>query len=146
MRERAADALEPPSRDEPGRQERDEEDVADRDLRRKESEADEEREERFPDENLYVLRLTSHALRGQGLVDQHDRYVGNDRIHEVCRPGVEALGDHGLLVAEFLAVLLDEGTARLVVQVHELEWALGLGADENREQLRIDGHRAEVYC
>jgi hypothetical protein len=43
MSQRAANALEPPSRAEPGRQERDEEDVTDRDLRRKEGEEEKER-------------------------------------------------------------------------------------------------------
>ena len=61
MRERAANAREPPAGGDPARGEEDEEAVGDRDLRGKESEGNEEREESSSDEK--PLRLTSHVSR-----------------------------------------------------------------------------------
>src|SRR5262245_29185442 len=86
-------------------------------------------------------RSASRGLRaGKSFVDQHHRDVGHDRIDEIGLLRVEPLRDDGLLVAELLAVLLDEGLARRLLQLHELEGPLGLRADEDGEQLRIDGH------
>src|SRR5689334_17771763 len=76
----------------------------------------------------------------KGFVDEHDGNVRDDGIHEVRLLRVETLGHDRLLVAELLAILLDEGLARRLLQLDELERTLRLGADQNREQLGIDGH------
>src|SRR5438876_652753 len=101
---------------------------------------------RFP---FPVFRPTSSGFGPRKrLVDQHDRNVGDDWIDEVGLPGVQALSHDRLLVAELLSVLIDELPARFFLQLDQLERALCLGADENRQQLGVDGHVAsgrEVY-
>src|SRR6059036_741022 len=83
------------------------------------------------------------GLARQCLVDQHHRYVGDDGIHEVRLLGVQPLGHDRLFVAELLAVFLDEGPARLVGELDELERTFRLRTDENGEKLGIDGHREQ---
>src|SRR6185503_4333188 len=77
----------------------------------------------------------------QRLVDEHDRDVGDDRVDEARVGAVEGLRDHRLLVAEVLAVLVGDRLAQLGGQVDELRGALALRADEDLEQLGVDGHR-----
>src|SRR6185436_20067229 len=78
----------------------------------------------------------------KGLIDQHDRDVGDDGIDETGGGAIEPLLDDRLLVAEVLPVSLHQQGADLFREVDELQLSLGLGADENLEQLGIDSHRA----
>src|ERR1700709_679485 len=76
------------------------------------------------------------------LLDEHDRDVGDDRIDQAGGGAVEPLLDHRLLIAEVLAVLLDQRRPHLAGELNQLQLTLGLRADQDFQQLGIDGHDA----
>src|SRR5262245_55483690 len=91
--------------------------------------------------------LAARGLRpGKRLVDQHHRDVRHDRIHEVGLPRVETLRDDRLLVTKLLPVFFDERLARRFLQLHELQRALGLRANQNRQKLGVDGHVGNSFA
>src|SRR5690349_1537113 len=75
------------------------------------------------------------------LLDQHDGNVRDDRVDETGVGAVEPLLDDRLLIPEVLPVLLDQQPTNLPRQLDDRQLAFGLRADQNLEQLGVNGHR-----
>ena len=82
------------------------------------------------------------GLRGERLLDQHHRDVGDDRVHAPAGRAEEPFRHHRLLVLHPLAVLLHDVLRDVLPEAAERDRraAVARGAGEDLEELGVDGH------